>query len=239
MNHHLARDALAAFAADLRLRTDPALTPFAEQLDQVDCSAPRFAAVRPFAHATMDHLEPALAAAEGAAEVLRSVRAVAEVVNWYQIYDSAGVDPKLAQGMLAAQIAGMAGIVASDRLRAGLFLLAPGIHYPLHTHGAGEIYYCLSGRLTLQYGLQGAPFHLTPGALSVTPPHRLHCLTTGDRPVLMLYCWTGAVDAPNWWWSRDPDGGWQRACWERLPDGSWARTRAEPVSPEAMAQADG
>jgi quercetin dioxygenase-like cupin family protein len=160
-------------------------------------------------------------------------------VNWYQIYQGGDVDPALAEGMLAAQIAGMSGIVASDDTRSGLFLLAPGIHYPAHTHGANEIYYCLSGSLSLRHGLDGAPFELSPGQHSNTPPHRLHSLTTGTRPVLMLYVWIDEVDSPNWWWEQDGSGGWLRARWSRNPDGSWAKTGAEPVTPSHLAEAGG
>lgn len=241
MNHLLARDALSAFAADLRRRAarQPALAPFAERLERIDCSAARFDHARPFAHRTMAHLAPALEAASGAVEILATVRAVAEAeaAKWYQIYAGAGVDPALAEGMLAAQIAGQTGIVASGEIRSGMFLLAPGIHYPLHTHGASEIYYCLSGTLTLLHGRQGPPFDLTPGQLSLTPPHRLHSLTTGPRPVLMLYAWIGEVDSPNWWWAEDAAGNWRRACWERQPDGSWAKTGDEPVTAAHLAEA--
>ena len=34
----------------------------------------------------------------------------------------------------------------------GLFLVAPDTDYPLHTHTAPEVYYCVSGKLTLRHG---------------------------------------------------------------------------------------
>jgi quercetin dioxygenase-like cupin family protein len=187
----------------------------------------------------MAHLAPALAAAAGEPGLLAATRAVADAVNWYQIYRGEGVDPGLAEGMLAGQIAGQVGILASDTLRSGLFLLAPGLHYPLHTHGAAEIYYCLSGRLTVQHGTEGTPFELHPGDCSVTPANRLHSLDTGEAPVLLLYVWIGDIDAPNWWWERRPGGGWRRVNWSRTPDGSWARIRAEPVTEAHLRQANG
>jgi hypothetical protein len=110
------------------------------------------------------------------------------------------------------------------------------VHYPLHTHGAEEVYYCLSGRIAVQHGRTGAPVELTPGRLSRTPPHRLHSLTTGAVPVLLAYVWIGAVDAPNWWW-RAAAQGWQRARWSRQPDGSWRKTGEEAVTPAALAEA--
>ena len=237
----VAKELLDALAADLRARASaqPVLAEFAAKLQGVDCSAARSGRPAPFEHPAMRHLAPALAAADGPARVVGAARAAAGAAGWYQIYRGGGADPALAEGMLAAQVVGMAGIVAGDEARMGLFLLAPGIHYPAHTHGAHEIYYCLSGRLTLAHGLGGAPFALTPGQLSVTPPDRLHSLTTGAGPVLLLYVWTGEVDAPNWWWARGPEGDWRRTCWSRQPDGSWARTADEPVTAEIMAIANG
>src|SRR3546814_5778917 len=69
-------------------------------------------------------------------------------------------------------VVGQAGLVPNAAFRAGLFLLGPGIHYPLHTHAAAEVYYALSGRLTLAHGPGGAPFGLNAGSYSVTPPGR-------------------------------------------------------------------
>ena len=185
----------------------------------------------------MAHLGPVLDAATGEPRLLAATRAVANAVNWYQIYQGEGVDPGLAEGMLAGQIAGQAGILASETLRTGLFLLAPGIHYPLHTHGASEIYYCMSGRLTLQHGTEGTPFELHPGDCSVTPANRLHSLATGEKPVLLIYVWIGDVDAANWWWERRPEGGWWRVNWSRTPDGSWAKTCTEEVTKAHLRQA--
>ncbi len=241
MSADRASDSLTALAADLRRRSadDPALAPFADQLDQVDCISVRFERVRPCTHAMMAHLGPALDAAAGEPRLLAATRAVAHAVNWYQVYQGEGVDPGLAEGMLAGQIAGQVGIVASDTLRTGLFLLAPGLYYPLHTHGASEIYYCMSGALTLQHSTEGTPFEMHAGDYSVTPTHRLHSLATGKKPVLLLYVWIGDVDSSNWWWERRPEGGWRRVSWSRTPDGSWAKTRTEVVTEAHLRQANG
>ena len=241
MGANLASDSLTALAADLRRRSaaEPALAPFADRLDRVDRTSARFDRPRPCTHPTMAHLAPALDAAAGEPRLLAATRAAADAVNWYQVYRGEGVDPDLAEGMLAGQIVGQVGILASDTLRTGLFLLAPGIRYPLHTHGAAEIYTCMSGILTLQHGTEGAPFDLRPGDCSVTPPHRIHSLATGEAPVLLLYVWIGDVDAPNWWWERRPEGGWRRVNWSRTPDGSWAKTRTELVTGAHLRQANG
>ena len=58
--------------------------------------------------------------------------------------------------MIAAQCADTYGRHNSDTVAAGLFLLAPDIHFPMLTHAASEIYLCVSGRLHLRHGMYGA-----------------------------------------------------------------------------------
>ena len=166
---------------------------------------------------------------------------LAPLLRWYQVFDSAGdgdgLPPGLAEGMVAAQLAGRSGLIETDRVTCGLFLLAPGIHYPLHQHSALEIYYLCAGALTLQHGRSGQPFTLAPGEWSVTPSHRLHALQTHDDPCLLAFIWTGDLGGANWWWEEDADGSWQRVAWERGADGSWRRTRREAVSDAVLAEA--
>ncbi len=215
----------------------PELADFAAGLRGIDCGAARAQpAVRP-ALSALSHLGPALDAATGPMREI--AREAVQQTTWYQLYEGAGVDPALARGMLAAQVAGPAGLVESQPVRTGFFLLAPGVHYPLHTHEAAEVYYCISGTLGLMHGIRRAPFQLHPGEASVTRPHLIHSLTTGSEPVLLAYVWTGAVDAPNWWWACQPDGSWQRTRWQRQPDGRWCARGMEPVSPEVLRAAEG
>ncbi len=229
----LTDDLVARSAADLRL------VPFAELLGAIDCSSPRYDRAEPFSHPSLRFLSPALDASEAAPGRVASLREVAGALRWYQIYNGGGIDPALAEGMLAAQVAGPAGMVASDGVRCGLFLLAPGIYYPRHTHAAAEIYYGLSGELELAYGLDRGSFLLQPGGLSLSEPHRLHSLTTHETPVLLIYIWTGPVDEPTWWWDRRADGPWTRSKWVRAPDASWQRSSSEAVTDEIMRQALG
>ena len=98
----------------------------------------------------------------------------AEDLDWSQIYEGDGLNQDLAEGMLAAQCVGTYGRHPSDKVAAGLFLLAPDIHYPLHTHAASEVYLCVSGRLQLRHGMHGASFDLQRGELSITPSGRVH-----------------------------------------------------------------
>jgi quercetin dioxygenase-like cupin family protein len=158
-------------------------------------------------------------------------------LDWSQVFTGGGIDPILADGMIAAQLADSYGRISSDQIACGLFLLSLGVRYPLRKHAAEQIYLCLSGTLRLQHGLEGAAFNLRPGQYSHTPPHRLHSLQVAEAPVLLAYVWIGALTDPNWWWSQDDADGWSRAAWRRSPQGSWRPEHSEPVTPNMMVEA--
>ena len=183
------------------------------------------------------HLAPAMAALGCSPGLSDAVRQFAGAARWYQIFEGEGIEPTLAQGLVAGQMAGQVGLVTSDTIRTGLFLLAPGLHYPLHQHAALELYFVVSGRLTLQYGTRPEPFTLAPGEHSVTPSNTVHALTTHDAPALVIYAWVGEVESPNWWWVEARQGGWDRVCWERQPDAKWIQTRREAVTDAVLAEA--
>ena len=183
-------------------------------------------------------LEDALSRLSGEGALSRAVVAGAESANWYQIYnentpsESKESNPMedLAPGMFAARLIGPSrGLIQSNQLLAGLFLLRPGLHYPLHQHEATEIYFCASGTAYIQHGIDGESKRLSPGQVSLTPSNRLHALTMGDEPVLLLWTWLGEFGGQNWWWHQQRDGNWRRDAWERSEDASWVQTASEPI----------
>lgn len=204
---------------------NPKLKSFMDALADVDF----YAATRPkrpiLKHATMSHL----------GEVTRKAfdprfGLAARDLDWSQIYDESDMDPSLAEGMLGAQFVGTYGRYASLKVAAGLFLLAPRIHYPFHTHKAAEVYLCVSGRLQLRHGIQGKAFKITSGQLSITPSGQVHELRTYTEPTLIAYIWTGDLTAPTWWWEQTKGGKWQRTSWERIPGEPWKKTGVEALS---------
>ena len=138
---------------------------------------------------------------------------------------------------VAAQAAGSYGCFAADHAATGLFLITPDIHYALHTHAAPEIYYCVSGSIDIQHGIENEPFRLTAGNYSVTPTGRVHSLTTNDEPVLLIYVWIEHMTEPIWIWRQDDDGTWHRESWQRAKGGAWRVANSEIVTPEEMAAA--
>lgn len=154
---------------------------------------------------------------------------LANRLSWYQIFEGDGIDPVLSGGLLAGQIIGKKGIINADGVYAGLFLLAPGIHYPLHQHPALEVYAILSGTVTIHHGRSKPGMEVTPGEISITPPHQVHSLTTGNTPCLIAYLWTGDLTGENWFWIEDDTGEWRRQCWSRQPEGHWVLDREVPL----------
>ena len=180
---------------------------------------------------------------DGLPALVSAIHAAASAGRWYQIYaadgDSTGLSDNpmrdLASGMYAAQMIGPRGLIKSNELLAGLFLLRPRLHYPLHQHQATEIYVAASGTVQIQHGLGQVGHALGPGQVSLTPSNRLHALTMGDSPVLLLYTWLGELGGRNWWWHQSGEGVWRREAWERQANAAWAKTVTEVLSPEHTA----
>ena len=180
---------------------------------------------------------PSLAAAMSSTPIAEAVRPYLNEVSWYQIFDGARVPEGLASGLMAGQIIGGRGLLASDDLYFGLFLLAPHLTYPLHQHAALEIYCVLSGEVQIRHGRMKEARRIKAGGHSVTPPHQVHELRTEDQACLIAYAWTGDLTGENWWWEEGQNGQWDRVCWRRQPDSSWKVTHREPLSEAEVSRA--
>ena len=140
----------------------------------------------------------------------------------------------LTAGLNALHVLGSSGLLGCEGYKAGLFLMSPNIHYPPHTHTPVELYYCVSGSVTVRHGIDGEDRVLTAGNYSITPRERLHSLTTGDAPALIIYGWIGDFDTPMYLWEQDADEGWRRSAYTRHPDATWHRGPLEPVTEDLL-----
>ena len=216
---------------------EPGISDFAQEVENLDSFPFQDPQKIPAPPVVKDNLGNALNGLKCGQDLADAARSLAVILRWNEIMQGDAIDPSLARGLVAGQISGQVGFKNSPSLKAGLFLLAPGIHYPLHQHAARELYFVLSGTLTLQHGLDGEPFHVEPGQFSITPSSRLHALTTSEDPCLIFYAWIGDIEAANWWWEQDAAGNWLRVCWERAPDASWQRSFSEAVTADVMRDA--
>lgn len=201
------RSVLAVAAAN-----DPAIDSFVDDLSAVDLrEAVDRSAEGTKTHPALQHLEQAMAALRGDASYVSTVREIIPHIAWGGSYQGSGPGAAVAPRMIWGEIVGPNGIVTSDSIKLGFFLLSPGTFYPLHGHHALEIYSVVSGAMTVTLGLDNPTKRLVaaPGH-SVTPEAEAHALQVGAEPVLIIYCWTGDLFAPVWWWERNEGGRWSK-----------------------------
>ena len=220
-----------AEALGRRVAADPALDAFVDALSGVECLEHR-GPVAPVPDHAGGHLARGLEGLACETPLAAAVASFAADAEWYCLLEGAEIDPVLVEGMLV----GRPKLPQGAGLRFGLFLIAPGVYYPLHQHAAHEVYFVASGGLEIQHGTSGTPFALGPGEHSVTPVNRVHALRTGETPCLLLYVWAGKTESPSWWWAED-DAGWHRTRWDRAETGRWYRTAREPVTAAVLRQA--
>ena len=95
-------------------------------------------------------------------------------ILWYEIFQGDATPAAFKQGLVAAQLVGGNGLFRTETLYLGLFFLAPHITYPLHQHAATELYYVLSGSVSLRHGRHAKARHLGKDDFSITAPHPVH-----------------------------------------------------------------
>lgn len=185
-------------------------------------------------------LAEALASTPGDDPLGVIVQDVARLTRWYPLTNKGGIrppwDPAIADGMAATMTIGPYAPVHQNAVRGGLFLIRPGVHYPLHTHVSPEVYIGISGQITIQHGVSGETHRVGAGGYSVTPSECVHSLTTSDEAALLAFLWTGPFNEPIWWWHADgaAQSGWSRTRWERSALGTWEMGESEALSLEGI-----
>jgi hypothetical protein len=154
-------------------------------------SARRAAAANP---AAQRHLPYILAEAGPCAAVTAALAPVWQDMNWHYHYPERDDAPGLATDIAFAELVGPEAPLAAPDIRMGFTLIGPHIVYPAHAHPAQELYIVLSGRAL--WTQSGRPSWRDPGAVIVHASEEPHAMQTGAEPLLALYSWRGAIDAP-------------------------------------------
>ncbi len=190
---------------------DARLQPFITVLDEALANAiGKSPGKRPNCKA-LDCLPGLLDAAAGEGEDFQAMlRATAVAAQWLQIYVADEVGQDLADGMTASQVVGNNGLLRSERLITGFFLIGPNVDYPMHDHLADEVYLVVSGAVNIQNGFDAQPRRVSAGDYSITPSGMPHAMRTGNEPVLMIYIWTGQVACDFFWWEHQGTDLWRR-----------------------------
>ena len=134
------------------------------------------------------------AAVEGAESPAKEILALFEThksqLFWEQSYKKE--DNLVPDAMLAnygfAEVLGSRGPFVSNRIRAGIGIYGPGVHYPRHQHKAEEIYLPLSG--TAKFTIGDISSERGPGNVAFVSSNTPHGFTVGpDQALIVYYLW--------------------------------------------------
>lgn len=182
------KDFLVAVAAALRVTGHPVAAEVARGLAEVDGAAYARGAGPDLP--ILAHLAPALGAAD-AHPLAAALRPFARALPWTR-NENADKSSELLNGQTYVELVGPDGVLAHAGLRVGLYLQAPGIHYPPHSHAAVELYLVLAGD-PLWWQAGRPTFAPGAGALIHHESRQSHAMTTRTRPLLALWTWTGDI----------------------------------------------
>lgn len=119
---------------------------------------------------------------------------LASSAHWRQNpnYTAATIGQHFMDGYGYIELLGPEGPAVDPDVRVGLLLLGPHRLYPRHHHPAEEVYHPLSGP-AWWWRADGGWSAKAPGEAIHHPSMMPHATRAGDRPLLALYVWRGAV----------------------------------------------
>ena len=102
------------------------------------------------------------------------------------------------------ELFGPAGLVASSKVRIGLYGMLPHCEYGLRTHPAEETYIMLAG--SAFWKVADAPYQrLFPGERSHHPSMVPHATCTGEDAFMSIYVWDGDIATDQYRYFGLPD----------------------------------
>jgi mannose-6-phosphate isomerase-like protein (cupin superfamily) len=130
-------------------------------------------------------------------------------------------------GRYTRNLVGGASPVQARNFCMGYVTLDPGGgQVPWHNQEQEEVYFIVEGAGEMCLGGERRSVHA--GQIVFIPPGVHHQLTnTGDRPMIMIYCYGPAGDVAHW--RQELDGTLPKAGIDAppLPDGAWPQVAAE------------
>ena len=129
---------------------------------------------------------------------------------WQTFYADSDWSHPFLDEIACASLVGPTGIVWSDDVALGLFLLGPHTTYREHAHGLDEIYYVLAGSAEWGFDREDNRRTFGPGSLVHTAPDQRHDIRTGSEPILCAYTWTNDPAAPTYHRSGGPWGSGEK-----------------------------
>ncbi|MDJ0778028.1 MAG: dimethylsulfonioproprionate lyase family protein [Gammaproteobacteria bacterium] len=111
-------------------------------------------------------------------------------LRWEQSYTRAQrlVPEAMLDGYGFTEVVGKLGPFVSERIRAGISIIGPGIEYPRHRHQAEEIYAVLAGGADFRVGDESATRRVS-GDVVYIAPGQPHGFSTTDDIMVIFYLW--------------------------------------------------
>lgn len=185
------RDLIAATGARLASLDHEMAREVARHLEQALGSRPEFAPPTHCRRVPACRALPALLDSGRADPVLAAVSRADQDLPWSAVAREL-CPGSFADGHAFIELLGPDGLLTVERVRMGLFLLAPRVVYPAHAHDAEELYLILAG--TGAWQLSDAAFKTKdPGDLVHIAPGQPHAIEVGGRGVLTLWAWRGEI----------------------------------------------
>lgn len=148
-------------------------------------------------------LDAALAAAGPRHGLAPALAGAAGALGWvtYDAYPPDRIGPAFASGHAFAPLVGGEGApFPAEDFEIGVFLMAPGLHYPDHRHAAPELYLPITGPHRWRFDGAGELAALPAWTPVWNPPQRIHATEVGEVPFLALFVWTRDVALPAGIW---------------------------------------
>lgn len=128
-------------------------------------------------------------------QIARAVAMLTQRLRWTYGYPPDPRYPGLERRVAFTELLGATAIWRSERMLAGLTLIAPHTCYPAHAHPAIELYLVVTGAAAWQHG-DAAAATRPPGSVIVHPKGAPHAMTTGSEPLLAVFTWRGDLATP-------------------------------------------
>lgn len=111
-------------------------------------------------------------------------------LKWEQTYTKAedAISEDMVNGYGFVEIIGKWGPFVSTRVRSGIGVFGPNVNYPMHYHGAEEVYFLLSGSADFRFD-EGIVERRNVGDAVYMRSMRKHGFRSLDVPLVIFYIW--------------------------------------------------
>lgn len=111
-------------------------------------------------------------------------------VKWEQSYTQADqlVGNDMLDGYAFVELMGKWGPFENNKIRAGIGIWGPNVHYPSHYHEAEEIYIPIAGHADFTFDETNNVRH-SKGEIIYIRPKRIHGFRTNNAPFIVVYVW--------------------------------------------------